>query len=535
MQNLKLLTKFFIKSLRPLKTRYDIMNNIHIAEKGNDNRMKLRTRLIITFLVIVMLPILLICITFFGIGQYQIKAVEKAFGIEGDFYDILSNSVKVYSKGTAKIYDKMEEDLQQSSFCFEEKDYLNDINEKLLDKSSFLVVMKDNDVFYSGSEKDMGAIRDILPDLDKEDSDRGGEMYVREEQLLIKQINFVFSDGADGDVYIITHVSDMIPQYKSTMFQMVVAAVLTLILTGIALVSWIYNGLVSPLRQLTEATQKIAEGNLDFTMDLKGHAEEIDTLCSNFEEMRRRLQETAEEKVQYDNENRALISNITHDLKTPVTAIKGYAEGIMDGVADTPEKQEKYVRTIYNKANDMDRLINELTFYSGIDANRIPYNFTKIHIADYFNDCVEEMAMDLESKNIELSFENELTEDVIVIADPVQMKKVVNNIIGNSVKYIDKAKGTIIIRIKNAGEFVLIEFEDNGRGIAAKDLPYIFDRFYRTDASRNSSKGGSGIGLSIVKKVLEDHGGRIWAASKIGEGTTMIMELRKYEEVSVNE
>lgn len=497
--------------------------------------MKLRTRLIITFLVIVILPIILFCITFFGIGRYQIKAVEKAFGIEGDFYDILSNSVRVYSKGTANIYEKMEEDLQKDSYCLEKTDYLDDINDKLLGKSSFLIVTKGSDVFYSGSEEKTASVTDILPDFDKKDVDQGGEMYVRDKQLLIKQLNFTFSDGTDGDAYIVTQTADMIPQYKATMRQMIIAVVLILILTGIALVSWIYSGVVSPLHQLSEATQKIAEGNLDFTMDLKGHAEEIDSLCSNFEEMRRRLQETSEEKLQYDNENRALISNITHDLKTPVTAIKGYAEGIMDGVADTPEKQEKYIRTIYNKANDMDRLINELTFYSGIDANRIPYNFTKIHIADYFSDCVEEMAMDLESKNIELTFENQLMEDVVVIADPVQMKKVVNNIIGNSAKYIDKSKGTIMIRIKDAGEFVLIEFEDNGRGIAAKDLPYIFDRFYRTDISRNSSKGGSGIGLSIVKKVLEDHGGRIWAASKVGEGTTMIMELRKYEEVSIHE
>jgi signal transduction histidine kinase len=251
--------------------------------------------------------------------------------------------------------------------------------------------------------------------------------------------------------------------------------------------------------------------------------------------MRKRLKESTEEKLQNDTENRALISNITHDLKTPVTAIKGYAEGIIDGVADTKEKQEKYVRTIYSKATDLDRLINELTFYSGIDANRIPYNFAKINVADYFSDCVEEMAMDLDSENIHLNYHNYLKEDTTVIADPIQMKKVVNNIIGNSVKYIEKVEGIINIRLKDAEEFVVIEIEDNGKGIEAKDLTYIFDRFYRTDASRNSSKGGSGIGLSIVKKIVEDHGGRIWATSKLNIGTTMLIELRKYKEVSIDE
>ena len=122
-----------------------------------------------------------------------------------------------------------------------------------------------------------------------------------------------------------------------------------------------------------------------------------------------------------------------------------------------------------------------------------------------------------------------------MIADAEQMKRVINNIIGNSKKYSDKSHPQIHMCVKDVGDFVQVEIEDNGRGIAAKDLPYIFDRFYRTDASRNSSKGGSGIGLSIVKKIIEDHGGKIWASSKEGVGTVMYLVLRKYQEVPVNE
>ncbi len=215
--------------------------------------------------------------------------------------------------------------------------------------------------------------------------------------------------------------------------------------------------------------------------------------------------------------------------KTPITAIKGYVEGIMDGVADTPEKMDKYIRTIYNKANDMDRLINELTVYSGIDSNRIPYHFHRINVAEYFGDCVEEVGLDLESKNVELEYSNLVTQDTMIIADPEQMKRVINNIISNSLKYMDKPKGQIDIRLLDEVDSVRIEIEDNGKGIAAKDLPLIFERFYRTDASRNSAQGGSGIGLSIVKKIIEDHGGYIWATSKEGEGTCMHFVIRKYQ------
>ena len=141
------------------------------------------------------------------------------------------------------------------------------------------------------------------------------------------------------------------------------------------------------------------------------------------------------------------------------------------------------------------------------------------------------MGLDLEQKNIELNYSNLVQPETVIIADPEQMKKVINNIISNSVKYMDKPKGAIDIRILDEVESIRIEIEDNGKGIAQKDLPKIFERFYRTDASRNSAQGGSGIGLSIVKKIIEDHGGYIWATSKEGEGTCIHFVLRKYIEL----
>lgn len=309
--------------------------------------------------------------------------------------------------------------------------------------------------------------------------------------------------------------------------EMFFSSVLILFITGGMLTAWVYRSILWPIGKLQEATKQIRDGNLDFTLDVEDD-DEIGQLCQNFEEMRIRLKESTEEKIQYDKESKELISNISHDLKTPITAIKGYAEGLMEGVASSPEKRDKYIRTIYNKANDMDRLINELTFYSKIDTNKIPYTFSKINVANYFRDCVEEVGLELEARGIELGYFNFVDEDVMVIADAEQMKRVINNIIGNSLKYMDKKNGIINIRILDVGDFVQVEIEDNGKGIGQKELPYIFDRFYRTDSSRNSSKGGSGIGLSIVKKIIEDHGGRIWATSKEGIGTEIHFVLRKY-------
>ncbi len=309
-----------------------------------------------------------------------------------------------------------------------------------------------------------------------------------------------------------------------------VTALVILVFTSVSVGLWIYRSIAAPLLKLRRATQNIKEGNLDFVLEVEGD-DEFSELCRDFEEMRRRLKESAEEKLVLDKENKELISNISHDLKTPITAVKGYVEGIMDGVADTPEKMDRYVRIIYNKTNEMDHLINELTFYSKIDTNRIPYVFSKLNVDDYFADCAEEVGLELETRGIQLYYANYVDKDVLVIADGEQIRRVIYNIVSNAIKYMDKAKGVIQIRVKDVGDFIQVEIEDNGKGIAAKDLPNIFDRFYRTDVSRNSSKGGSGIGLSIVRKILEDHGGKVWATSREGIGTIMYFVLRKYQEV----
>ena len=360
------------------------------------------------------------------------------------------------------------------------------------------------------------------------------EQYAQKYQIYQEQNGSdMDEEGTAEDGILTEELTDgsagIVPEFRSFLYDMAVVVIVILVVTAAILMLWIYAGISVPLNKLRNATHKIAEGNLNFTLEVTGE-DEISDLCRDFEEMRKRLLESTEQKLEYDQESKELISNISHDLKTPLTAIKGYVEGIMDGVADTPEKMDRYIRTIYNKTNDMDRLINELTFYSKIDANRIPYTFNKINVKNYFEDCVEEMGIELESKGFAFSYRNEVADEVEVIADAEQIKRVINNIVSNSVKYMDKSDPRIDIRVKDVGDFVQIEIEDNGRGIGSKELPNIFERFYRADASRHSA-GGSGIGLSIVKKIIEDHGGKIWASSTLGKGTVMYFVLRKYQEV----
>lgn len=495
--------------------------------RGN---MKIRTKLVIAFMVIILVPICLGIISGIGLSSYQLKLIEDYYGIEEPGYETLSDATQLLNKLTEKTYRELSETAERNPEKFEDTGYLETVNEHLSSKFSYLLLRVEDAIIFSGNDMDMQHIIDKLPDFGEYDGGAENSVFIGgENRYLIKQIDFFSANYEKNSIFIITTLGQLIPQVQSLYRDAILAALLILGMTGILFIGWIYQSMIKPLNQLQLATHKIKEGNLDFTIQVEGH-DEISELCRDFEDMRKRLKASAEEKLQYDKENKELISNISHDLKTPITAIKGYAEGIIDGVADTQEKQEKYVKTIYNKANDMSRLIDELTFYSKMDTNRIPYTFNKIYIDQYFRDCVEELALDLEEKNIDLTYFNYAEENIQIIADAEQLRKVINNIIGNSIKYIDKKKGIINIRLKDAGDFVQVEIEDNGKGIAVKDLPYIFDRFYRTDASRNSQQGGSGIGLSIVKKIIEDHGGRIWASSKETTGTVMCFVFRKYQE-----
>lgn len=487
--------------------------------------MRFKTRLRVTFIIIILLPLFLTFLAFCGIGLYLTSA-QKGLPIAELSYENMQDLLE----STDRSFAVLREQARIDPFRLADREYLSRVNEEIAKRSTDIIVRKDAELYYADDREEALALLPKLPNYGDADLSEESGIYYGEYNRFVKQIDFIFPDGGEGSVFVATKANALIS--KHLLVDMFVAIFLILIFTSIILTRWIHRGVLNPVNELNIAMREIKEGNFEYALetDIKG---EIGDLYHNYEDMRLRLKESVEENRENEEQSRELISNISHDLKTPITAIKGYVEGITDGVADTPEKMDKYIKTIYSKANDMERLINELTYYSGIDNNRIPYNFHRINVADYFGDCLEEVGIDLEQRGIELNYSNFAPADTVVIADPEQMKKVINNIISNSVKYMDKPHGMIDIRILDEVDSIRIEIEDNGKGIAQKDLGRIFERFYRTDASRNSAQGGSGIGLSIVKKIIEDHGGYTWATGKEGEGTCIHFVLRKYIELQI--
>lgn len=490
-------------------------------------KIKKKNKLWVSFLGIVIIPIIL---SIFGAVFYtmvQLRQYREVYNIEGKGIYPWPSSFQALSNSTMEEYEEIVARMKDDSEDFLKDASLRNMNERLQKKQSALVVRIGNNITFDGTGDHVWGVE--LPAYGNEGKDATEDIFTGDKgQILIKQIDSNIPRG-QCSIFILTDTSAILPEVQNIVMGVAIAVLLLILVTGICLILWTYKGIIGPIRKLREATQQIREGNLDFSIEVDSE-DEIGELCADFEQMRKRLKESAEEKLAQDQEERILISNICHDLKTPITSIQGYVEGLMDGVANTPEKQEKYIKTIHSKANELNHLINELTIYSKLDTNRVPYNFQKLNVEAYFRDCMEELKMDLESQNVELGYFNYAKDDILIIADPEQLSRVIQNIVGNAVKYMNKPRRIINFRIKDVGDFIQVEVEDNGKGIASKDLPYIFERFFRADSSRNETRG-NGIGLSIVRKILDDHGGKIWATSKEGVGTTMYFVIRKYQEV----
>lgn len=283
----------------------------------------------------------------------------------------------------------------------------------------------------------------------------------------------------------------------------------------------LYRAVSDPLKDLRSAAETIAEGNLSFEV-LSCEDEEINDLCISFDQIRQRLKKNAEQEKRIETERNMLIANLSHDMRTPITSIKGYLEGIRDGVADSPEKMQKYLDTIYNKALILERLVDNMTQYSELELGRMQYAFEFINLTEYLRDLEEDYRQSLEDGGYHLDV-NFLDMPLTVVADRDKLKRVLDNLLSNAIKY-NKAGGNVSLLTQTDGKGVLLSISDTGMGIKESDLSKVFIGFYRGDASRSNIKG-NGLGLAISKQIIESHRGKIWIKSEENVGTQVYIYL----------
>lgn len=277
-----------------------------------------------------------------------------------------------------------------------------------------------------------------------------------------------------------------------------------------------------PLRKLKIAANSIAEGDLDFNIESQGLGE-IKNLSHAFEHMRQELEYSRKRESLLENDRKLLITNISHDLRTPITSIQGYVEGLLDGKGENPERMERYLKTIYLKTDYLNTMINDLFEFSQLELGEYTLNTQIWSSKEIMPSILEPVSLWLEDAGWDVDLISPFPIAVLRL-DQTRLIQIVENIVQNSIKYA--GNGTHMkIQAYIENHSYNISFKDNGVGISEEALPYVFEAFYREDKSRRQSFGGSGLGLAICKKLMELHGGKIIINSTINEGTELILSF----------
>lgn len=490
--------------------------------------MDFRRRLLVAFLIMTLLPVVLLV----GIGvlilNKRTSRLENLYGNGTKGYVVIQDdSISKIDRLTEGTYQNLRYVTGVRPRRMREQWFLDEMGKGLAKQNAFLVVLENNRVTYCGNREYYQMLVETMPQYEDFQVDIECGIYMGQSvRCLIKWHDFYFEDGTLGTFMIISDVEDYSTKTDLAAGKIISIAVIIFFCTGAAAVYWLYTGMVKPIKQLQQATKRVKDGDLDFRME-SGGEDEIGDLCRDFEGMRSHLKAEIDARMGYEEELRNLIGNISHDLKTPLTSIRGYAEGLMEGVAATPEKQAKYLTMIRTKAEAMSSMVEELTLYTQIDCKSYPYYFEDMNLNNYLNDILEETGFDLEQKNIGLVYDKGVADDTVIVGDREQIRRVITNIVSNSIKYGSQTNNVITVKTENEGNYVRVSISDVGEGVPEDDVKKLFNRFFRADSSRNSGKGGTGLGLSVVKQIIEDHGGTIRAESTLGVGTTISFTLRK--------
>lgn len=471
--------------------------------------MKIRTKLLITFLSAIILPLIITLSLFSIYFSYKTRdgkfdkadisrsATELATKISSlyasnnnwdDFDRIIKNELKTY----ISVIEFIEITDLSGTVTYNSMD--KNRAGKKIDLNT--LVSHSNEIFnYSFNEKDSDFYLKVIKPLIVRGSAQGF--------ILFKQNPFVFIEYTKSIAYPILWFG--------------IASIMLVII----FFSWLISrGIIIPLNELLSATEQISKGNLDFEIRYK-KSDEFGILCQAFETMRDKLKESLIKQVEYENSRKELVASISHDLRTPLTSIKGYVEALRDGVIKDPEKFNKYLEVIYNKTESMNKLIDDLFEYSRLDLNSIKMNKQEIESRTMIEHIANNLKYDIEKENVNFNLHIDF-QFFNIFADKLRIEEVINNLISNALRYTESL---INIHAYVNNNNLIVSISDDGCGIKEDEKSKVFERFYRGEKSRCTRTGGTGLGLAIAKKIIEEHSGHIWVESTEGKGSIFYFSL----------
>ncbi len=384
-----------------------------------------------------------------------------------------------------------------------------------------VIVMERGNIVYNREDFTMFEIKEIMMNLSVENNyyEHEGNRY------RINSEKFTMEDGSEYEILSLNQIVNIGDYYRSLIIFVFIIFLIVFVISSLIVQRQNMKNIIIPIVDLTREMEDLRIGELETAITDKGYGE-VRELGAAIEQLRLQLKNSIYYEKKVDENRRFLISSISHDLKTPVTSIRGYIDGVLDGVANTDEKRQYYLSKAIEKTKMINTMIDDLLLYSKLDLNQMRFKKDQVNIEEYIENCISDNLEDFFLEDKRIVFENNLSNISFVVIDAEKFNRVVQNIMDNGKRNIMTKTGILKIILRETNSSIIIEFKDNGHGISKEDLPHVFERFYRADVAREI-KGSSGLGLAISKQIVEGLGGRIWAISEEGQGASIIISLKK--------
>lgn len=498
-------------------------------KKPSSKNLRINTRIVLNAVLAIIIPIIIIAI----FSTVFINMISPYFNFSSVTTDSYSTVNQLQWQQTlTSISDELTAEADDA----QKLKKIKSIAEPLESIGAQLYIERDGEEFYSGS----GGAQALERAEEITDLGSGENINHFADNSLLIVNHAQSSDGGytvviSSDSYTVGNASDRISasDFKNVLLGrtgLIVLVIILLFAIAITVISSLTSStIVKPIKKIAEGADEIARGNLDYEIDYKS-TNELGQTVDSFNEMRLRLKKSIELQNKTEEERNEMTAGIAHDLRTPLTSAKGYAQGILDGIADTPQKQRAYLQTICSSIDETERILDDLLAISKFRLKGYRLNKEDIPIREFTEDGAAEIRLLLEANDFDFTTDISCSPDTLVSIDPDAFSRVIRNIISNSIKYTrDGVKGRVDMTLSEYDRTVILEISDNGIGVDKKSLPRIFDAMYRTDPARTKVSQGSGLGLSVCKQIVQMHGGLIWASSRENHGLSIFISLPKKE------
>ncbi|MCM3784994.1 HAMP domain-containing histidine kinase [Neobacillus mesonae] len=488
--------------------------------------MSIRFRLLLSFTSVVVVSVIL----FVSAAYLLSVAVTGDFRSISSFYNI-HYSLHPLSEEEENLFLDMKYLAKHDPKLLLDEDRLEEYDLQLKMVQAQLAVRHNDTMIYATPTLNSVELNQVLPDYEMGNYAIRSTLNSGNQFFSYAKFDFYFDEAKQdmGSIFVLRERSPFAEIVRTLLPILIIVFVCVLLLTGFLLYRYVTRKIVFPLDRLRQSAEQIKGG--DLSQELRASSsDEVGQLVVAFEDMRKKLHDSIQLQLHYEENRKQLLSNISHDLRTPITTIKGYAEGIRDGVTNTPDKLERYVEAIHTRAADMEHLVDELLFYSKLDLNKEPFSFEQVELNGFIQQVLDELALEFDNHSVEIVWDTPLSDSLNVLADREKLKRVLLNLFDNCLKYMVQLPKQITLRIDEQDDFAVVRIADNGPGIHPDSLPHIFERFYREEPSRSQAIRGSGLGLAIAKQIIEGHGGDIGAESIPSQGLTLYFTLKLFED-----